>query len=103
MRSPSNVKEVQRLAGRLASLPRLLPKSAEKAQPLFKLLKNSQKFKWNVECETTFQEFKSFWGSPLILSKPETGKGLLLYLSITEMTVSAVLVQEIDKQQLPVY
>lgn len=44
MQSPTNIKEVQRLAGRIAALQRFLPKSAERDQSFFKLLKNPSNF-----------------------------------------------------------
>jgi len=42
--SPTNVQEVQKLNGRLASLSRFLPKLVEKARPFYKLLKKSEPF-----------------------------------------------------------
>jgi len=39
MRSPDNVKEVQRLMGRLTTLYRFLPKVAKKIRPTVKLIK----------------------------------------------------------------
>ncbi|XP_020231907.1 uncharacterized protein LOC109812370 [Cajanus cajan] len=47
MRSPKNHKEVQRLAGRLVSLSRFIPKLAEKAKPIFHLLKKPKEFCWS--------------------------------------------------------
>lgn len=99
----ANVKEVQRLVGRLASLSRFVPRLAEKARPLFKLLKKPQQFEWSVECEVAFEQFKSFLASPSILCKPESGRDLLLYLSVTDTTVTTVIVQEEGKQQRPIY
>ena len=54
MQSPTNIKEVQRLNGRLASLSRFLPKLAEKARPFYKLLKKTEPFKWDDNCEAAF-------------------------------------------------
>ena len=39
----------------------------------------------------------------LILSKPETGESLILYLATTEHAISSVLVREDGRQQKPVY
>ena len=39
MHSPTNIQEVQKLNGRLASLSRFFPKLIEKAKPFYKLLK----------------------------------------------------------------
>nr|KYP66464.1 Transposon Ty3-G Gag-Pol polyprotein [Cajanus cajan] len=44
MKSPRNIKEVQRLAGRIASLARFLPCMAEKSKPIMFLLKKATKF-----------------------------------------------------------
>lgn len=99
----SKCQRSQRLAGRLASLARFLPKSADKARPFFKLLRKPQSFKWDEECEQAFEEFKNFLASPPVLTRPKPGKELLLYLSVTESAISEVVVQEEDKQQMPVY
>ena len=40
MRSPTSIKEVQRLIGRLTFISRFLPKPAEQIQPIIQLLKN---------------------------------------------------------------
>ncbi|VFQ91338.1 unnamed protein product [Cuscuta campestris] len=51
MRSPSSLKDVQRLTGRLAALSRFLSRSAERALPFFKVLKKANTFEWDRECE----------------------------------------------------
>nr|KYP47153.1 Transposon Ty3-G Gag-Pol polyprotein [Cajanus cajan] len=54
MKSPSTLKEVQKLAGRLTSLSRFLPCLAEIAKPILLLLKKTDRFKWTPECEASF-------------------------------------------------
>jgi len=44
MRSPQNVKEAQRLASRIASLSRFLPRIAERARLIMNLLKKTNDF-----------------------------------------------------------
>jgi len=39
MRSPNNIKEIQRLVGRLTSLSRFVPKLAERTRPIVQQLK----------------------------------------------------------------
>ncbi|XP_061364977.1 uncharacterized protein LOC133308373 [Gastrolobium bilobum] len=56
MKVPQNKKEVQQLTGRLAALTRFLPKSAENALPLFKLLKKEAIGGWNPECQAAFEK-----------------------------------------------
>jgi len=47
MRSPTNLKEVQRLIGRLNALARFLSILAKRTKPVVKLLKKDETFKWN--------------------------------------------------------
>jgi len=44
MRSPTTIKEVQRLIGRLTAISRFLPKLVEQTQPIIQLLKKSTRF-----------------------------------------------------------
>ncbi|XP_020229889.1 uncharacterized protein LOC109810756 [Cajanus cajan] len=103
MRSPQNHKEVQRLTGRLASLSRFIPKLAEKAKPIFNLLKKPKDFHWDDRCEQAFSDFKNFLSSPPILTKPQAQTDLLLYLAVMDNAISATLMQADGKKQIPVY
>jgi len=103
MRSPTTIKEVQRLIGRLTVISRFLPKLAEQTQPIVQLLKKSTRFTWTDDCEQIFQKLKTTLTSPPILHKPDTHQPLLVYVTATDHTVSAVLVQETDNTQHPVY
>nr|GEY36086.1 hypothetical protein [Tanacetum cinerariifolium] len=61
MPSPSNLKQMQRLTGKLAALNRFLSKEAEKAPPFLNTLKectNKKDFHWTTEAEEAFQEMK---------------------------------------------
>lgn len=42
-------------------------------------------------------------GKPHLLSKPEHGEDLLLYLSVSFIAISSVLIREVGKVQHPVY
>nr|KYP43716.1 Retrovirus-related Pol polyprotein from transposon 17.6 [Cajanus cajan] len=103
MRSPATVKEVQQLAGRMASLSRFLSKVADKSLPLFQCLRKNDRFAWTDECERAFGELKQALTSPPILTKPQTNSPLLVYLSASDSAVSAFLVQEKGNSQLPIY
>nr|KYP52486.1 Retrovirus-related Pol polyprotein from transposon 297 family [Cajanus cajan] len=103
MQSPQTVKEVQRLSGRLVSLSRFIPKLAEKAGPIFTLLKKPKNFLWTYQCEEAFQSFKNFLTTPPVLQRPDHNTDLLLYLAVAENVISAVIVQEHQKSQTPIY
>ncbi|XP_015948695.1 uncharacterized protein LOC107473628 [Arachis duranensis] len=103
MKSPGSIKEVQRLAGRLASLSRFLGASATKALPFFNLMKRGIAFEWTPACEEAFQHFKEILATPPVLGKPKEGEPLYLYLAITGETLASVLVREEGRAQQPVY
>jgi len=103
MRSPTNIKEVQRLIGRLTTIFRFLPKLVEQTQPIIQLLKKSVRLTWTDDCEKIFQKLKTTLTSPPILHKPDTHQPLLVYITATDHTVSATLVQDVGGTQHHVY
>nr|ABG22552.1 retrotransposon protein, putative, unclassified, expressed [Oryza sativa Japonica Group] len=103
MKPPLSVREVQKLAGRIAALNRFLSKAAERGLPFFKTLRGVEKFHWTPECQAAFGELKQYLQSPPALISLAPGSELLLYLAASPVAVSAALVQEIDSGQKPVY
>jgi hypothetical protein len=101
MASPRSMKDIQQLTGRIAALSRFLPASAKRYLPMFKILKKQDSFNWTQECEDAFQELKASLASLPVLTKPTTGNTLVLYLAVTDEAVSAVLIREEGKDQLP--
>ncbi|XP_068474112.1 uncharacterized protein [Phaseolus vulgaris] len=92
MRSPTTVKEVQQLTGRLATLSRFMSAGGEKGHPYFQCLKRNSRFLWTQECEEAFIKLKEYLASPPVLRKPQVGTPLRLYFAVTERAVSSVLV-----------
>ena len=101
MASPKTVKEVQKLIGRIAAINRFVSRAMDKCLPFFKTLK--QAFVWTDECEAAFQELKRYLSNSPLLSPSKEGESLQLYLAMSAMVVSAALIREEDKKQLPVY
>ncbi|GKV27231.1 hypothetical protein SLEP1_g36424 [Rubroshorea leprosula] len=96
MKPPKSIKDMQRLAGRIAALHRFVSKSVEKCLLFFKILRSvahkdeagkSKKFEWTLECQTTFNDLKSYLGSPPLLTKAEEGKLLYLYLGVADAAI----------------
>ena len=94
MRPPARIKDVQKLTGCLAALSRFISRLAEKALPIFKLLRGFDPFTWTEEAEQAFQELKQHLTSLSILVAPEPGEMLFLYLAASAEAVSMVLVAE---------
>jgi len=92
MRSPTSVKEVQYLTGRMAALSRFV-----------QCLKRNNRFVWTKECEELFLKLKEYLASPPMLCKPLLGTPLRLYFAIIELAISSVLVQKQDHVQKPIY
>ena len=101
MALPKTVKEVPKLTRRIATLNRFISKVTNKCLPFFKTLK--QAFAWTDECEEAFQELKRYLSNPPLLSPSKEGENLYLYLAVSTTAVSAALIREEDKKQLPVY
>ncbi|XP_038973752.1 uncharacterized protein LOC120105406 [Phoenix dactylifera] len=103
MTPPRTVKEVQRLTGRVAALGRFVSRSAERCLPFFATLKKPKDFLWSAQCQQAFEELKHLLASPPLLTKPHQGELLYLYLAVSPVAVSLVLVRKESKLQKPVY
>jgi hypothetical protein len=96
MRPPRNLKEMQCLAGCMAALGHFIARSREKAMPFFKLMKHTGKFEWTPKADKAFTELKRYLTSPPIMVAPTFREPLLLYITATPRTASAVLVAKQD-------
>lgn len=94
------IKEVQRLAGRVAALNRFISRSIDKCLPFFKTLHKA--FEWMEQCEDTFLQLKKYLGSVPLLSRTITGEELYLYLAVSATAMSSALVREDAGVQKPV-
>ncbi|XP_038693764.1 uncharacterized protein LOC119991491 [Tripterygium wilfordii] len=103
LRSPSSVKEVQKLTGMAAALNRFISKSSDRCHHFFRSLRGAKKFEWDSECEMALAELKDYLQSVPLLSTPVPGEKLRLYLAVSEVAVSAVLLRVERKIEQPIY
>ena len=68
MPSPSGIKEVQHLTGRIAALSRFVSRASDKCQPFFQVLKKA--FQWDTKCEEAFSALKTYLSPPPHSGKP---------------------------------
>ena len=101
MSSPSGIKEVQRLIGRIAALSRFVSRVSDKCQSFFQVLKKA--IQWDTKCEEAFSALKTYLSSPPILVSPVEGELLTLYLVVSDFSTSVVLVRDKERVQHPVY
>jgi hypothetical protein len=102
---------VHKLAGHIAALNRFIAKLAERSLPFFSELWGSAKVEWGPEQQKAFDDLKQYLQHLSMLSSPEQGQPLILYISTTHSVVSEALVMEkevawsgaVAKQQYPVY
>ncbi|CAJ2653138.1 unnamed protein product [Trifolium pratense] len=101
--TPDSKKSIQSLNGMLTALSRFVAKSAQHALPLFKLLRKESAFEWTKECEDALQHLKRALSEPPVLTRPNEGETLYLYLAVASKAISAILIKETEQGQKPVY
>ena len=94
MATPTDLKQLQKLAGCVASLSHFISRLGEKALPLYRVLRRTDHFEWTDAATARLEEIKTLLASNPILAAPNVGEPMLLYISATHQVVSAVLIVE---------
>jgi hypothetical protein len=89
-----DLKGVQKVLGCLAALSRFISRLGEKGLPLYRLLKKHKRFSWTVEAQEALDKLKAMLAHAPILTPPQDGEPLYLYVAATTQVVSAVIVVE---------
>ncbi|KAM2544763.1 hypothetical protein TB1_016414 [Malus domestica] len=93
MKEPVTSKDIQSLTGKVAALTRFISKATDRCAPFFKALKGNKKYiTWTEECAKAFRNLKEYMSKAHLLSKPEVGDILIIYLSVSASAVSSVLI-----------
>ena len=102
--APSSRKGIQQLTDRLAALGRFISRSTDRLKPFFSSLKEVNLTRWNEESDWAFTHIKQYLAKPLILTSPDIGETLFVYLAVLKVAVSAALFKEnSDTSQKPVF
>ncbi|GAU44610.1 hypothetical protein TSUD_241030 [Trifolium subterraneum] len=101
--TPNDKKSIQTLNGMLTALSRFVAKSAQHALPLCKPLIKESAFEWTEECEQALQHLKKALSEPPVLSRPDVGEVIYLYLVVSSEAASATLIRETLEGHKPVY
>jgi hypothetical protein len=91
---PNDLKDVQRLTGYMAAVSMFISRLGEKALPLYKLMKKSDKFIWTNKADAALKDLKRVLSTAPVLAAPEDQEPMLLYMAATNMVVSIVIVVE---------
>jgi hypothetical protein len=104
-----DLKGVQRVLGCLAALSHFISRLGEKGLPLYHLLKKHERFSWTTEAQEALDKLKASRTHAPILTPPQDGEPLYLYVAATTQVVSTVIVVERAEEghalpvQRPVY
>ena len=90
--------------GRLAALGRFISRFTNRLKPFFATLRGANRAGWNEECDRAFTRIKQYLAEPPILTTPDTGETLFVYLAVSDTAVSVALFKENeDGKQRPVF
>jgi hypothetical protein len=104
-----DLKGVQKVLGSLVALSRFISRLGKKGLPLYRLLKKHERFSWTAEAQEALDKLKATLAHMPILTLPQDGEPLYLYVAATTQVVSAVIVVERTEEghalpvQRPVY
>ena len=102
--APASRKGVQQLIRQLAVLGRFISRFTDRLKPFFATLKGANWAGWNEECDEALTIIKQYLIEPPVLASPEAGKTLFVYLSVSNISVSAAMFKEDkNKKQMPVF
>ena len=103
LNSSRNPKEVPKLTRIIVTLNQFMSKSNDKCRTFFQLLRKWKGFQWTEECDSAYQSLKLYPTHPPILSSPKLGKDPYMYLAVSELAISMVLIKVQDSVQRLVY
>jgi hypothetical protein len=101
---PTELRDVQKFAGCLASLSHFVSRLEEKAMPLYQLMKKTDHFVWSQRADDAFNDLKRALSMAPVLAAPASWEPMLLYITATLRVVNVVIVVERAKEgkELPV-
>ena len=99
IKRPVCLKDVHRLTGSAAAVSRFISRLGDKALPLYRLLKKSDKFVWTDEADEALQHLKKTLSEAPVLVAPKEEEPMLLYLTAIARVISAVIVVERKKDE----
>ncbi|KAM2040080.1 hypothetical protein ACFX16_034059 [Malus domestica] len=97
-------KDIQSLIGKVAALTRFISKATDRCAPFFKALKGSKRYiTWTDECAEAFKNLKDHMSKASLLSKPEVSDILIIYLLVSALAVSSILIRKDGNVEWPGY
>lgn len=100
---PMNIKGLRRFLGVINYYKRFINKFAEKAIPLYRLLKKGTKWKWGEVESEAFEELKKAFYDNISLIHPNFNKIMTVRCDASDYAISAELVQDYNGGEVPIY
>jgi hypothetical protein len=104
LEKPTQLRDVQKFAGCLASLSRFVSRLGEKAMPLYQLMKKTEHFVWSQRADDAFNDLKRTLSTAPILAAPTPREPMPLYIAATPCIIRVVIVVQRTEEgkELPV-
>lgn len=99
MPSPSMIKEVRSLQGKLVYIRRFMSNLAGRCRPFSKIMKKGVTIEWSPECEVAFRRLKEYLTQPPVLMAPVPERDLILYTRAPNHSMGSLLAQKNDDGQ----
>ena len=93
MPAPRTERKIKGFLGRLQYISRFIARLTDICKPIFQLLKQSQPTVWDDQCQHAFERIREYLLSPPVLVPHTPGRHLLLYLSVSDITLGCMLAQ----------
>jgi hypothetical protein len=105
MPSPKTECEVRSFLGKLNYITSFITNLTSTCEPIFKLLRKHQLGEWNEERQEAFEKIKTYFKNPPILVPPVPGRPLILYLTVLQTSMGAMLGQhdEFRRKEQTIY
>lgn len=99
---PQDLHQLQAFLGKVNYYGRFISNLADKAAPLYNLLKNDTAFTWSNECEQAFTQLKNSIINATSLTHYDETKPLILAADASSYGLGVVLSQDTDQGEVPV-
>ncbi|XP_058002263.1 uncharacterized mitochondrial protein AtMg00860-like [Hevea brasiliensis] len=87
------VTEIKSFLGLASYYKRFVPNFSKIDAPVTRLTQKNKKFKWNDQCEQSFQKLKECSISALVLALPSGNEDFIIYCNVSKVGLGCVLMQ----------
>ncbi|XP_059637593.1 uncharacterized protein LOC132279586 [Cornus florida] len=100
---PKTIKEVQTLTGWITALSRFISELSDRCKPFFDTIRSHGRQVWGDEQRLVLTALKKYMQNLPVLSAPKSGEKLFLYLGVSSIATSGVLIRYVEGKQYPVF